>query len=387
MDRGATKDERHRWCSMTALGVGAAELAAILAASGRPVGAYPSQIDLSPVTYELVTPATAALIRVTGLDDQGEPWSLFCKVIQHPRHWVAERNLPDNIARTFVASYPWRQELGLWDEQFIATMPPGLRAPRLYRMIDLGDDRLALWMEDVSASQLPWDMPRFARAARLLGAWNQRASQSALVNALDLAPHFGLKTFVGSMLRRRGLQPLDDDDLWSHPGLVEAHETRARLRALAAQLDPLIARLDSMPLCRPHGDACPQNLLVPADAPCTFVAIDVSQQVPTALGCDLAQLVVGLVHAGARPARDMTEIMDATIPQYLTGLREHGWNGREDDILRAFWTALLVRSGFDSLPYEHLREPHDDATIPTWIAERIALTSFIASGASTALRQ
>jgi hypothetical protein len=140
-----------------------------------------------------------------------------------------------------------------------------------------------------------------------------------------------------------------------------------------------------MPLCRPHGDACPQNLLVPADAPDTFVAIDVSQQVPTALGCDLAQLVVGLVHAGARPASDLPDIMEATIPYYLSGLRSHGWNGHEDDITRAFWTATLIRSGFDSLPYALLDEASEQATIPNSVAERIALTTFIASGATTGL--
>jgi hypothetical protein len=141
-----------------------------------------------------------------------------------------------------------------------------------------------------------------------------------------------------------------------------------------------------MPLCRPHGDACPQNLLVPADAPETFVAIDVSQQVPTALGCDLAQLVVGLVHAGAVPARDLTDIVDATVPEYIAGLRAYGWNGQADDILFAFWTALLIRSGFDSIPYERLDNANGHTAIPRAIAERIALTTFIATGAMAVLQ-
>jgi hypothetical protein len=326
------------------------------------------------------------LLHVTGLDAVGERWSLFCKVIQHPRHWVVGRDLPDDIARTLVNAYPWRQELGLWDERFAATMPAGLRAPRLYRVIELGDDRTALWMEHVSSTQPAWDLARFARAARLLGAWNQRASRPELVSALGMAPHFGLRTFVGSMLRRRGLQPLADDDVWAHPWLSPALDTRRVLCALAPQLSDFIERLDGMPLCRPHGDACPQNLLVPADAPETFVAIDVSQQVPTALGCDLAQLVVGLVHAGAVPARDLTDIVDATVPEYIAGLRAYGWNGQADDILFAFWTALLIRSGFDSIPYERLDNANGHTAIPRAIAERIALTTFIATGAMAVLQ-
>lgn len=265
-------------------------------------------------------------------------------------------------------------------------MPHGLRAPQLYRTIALAEDRIALWMEDVSTSQPAWDVARFARAARLLGEWNQRASQPSVVGALDKAPHFGLKTFVGSMLRRRGLQPLADDDVWAHPWLAEAHETRAVLSMLAAQLDVLISRLDDMVLCRPHGDACPQNLLVPADAPDTFVAIDVSQQVPTALGCDLAQLVVGLVHAGVRPASDLTEIVQTTLPEYIAGLRECGWDGPDADVIRAFWTAMLIRSGFDSIPYERLDKANEGDALPKAVADRIALTTFIATGAAAALQ-
>ena len=386
MDGEAAEATVDRWRSPSALGVRADDLLAILADAGRPGIARPSHVEVSHVRYDLTTPATAALLRVTGQDTQGEQWSLFCKVIQHPRHWLAERDLPDDIARTLIAAYPWKQELGLWDESFLATMPDGLRAPRLYRTIELGDDRIALWMEDVPVSQPVWDADRFASAAHLLGQWNQRASQPSLVRSLARAPHFGLKTFAGSMLRRRGLQPLADDDIWAHPWLAEAQETRAMLRAFAPRLDALMTQLDSMQLCRPHGDACPQNLLVPPDGSDSFVAIDVSQQVPTALGCDLAQLVVGLVHAGARPASDLTEIVRATVPQYIAGLRTHGWDGHEPDVVRAFWTALLIRSGFDSIPFDGLGIADEHAAIPTSMAERIALTTFIAVGATDALK-
>ena len=60
--------------------------------------------------------------------------------------------------------------------------------------------------------------------------------------------------------------------------------------------------MDTLPQALPHGDASPQNLLVPADDPDTFVAIDVSFQNPQAVGFDLGQLLVGLTHAGLLPA-------------------------------------------------------------------------------------
>jgi len=42
----------------------------------------------------------------------------------------------------------------------------------------------------------------------------------------------------------------------------------------------LLDGMDALPQALPHGDASPQNLLVPADDPGTFVAIDVSFQNP-----------------------------------------------------------------------------------------------------------
>jgi hypothetical protein len=348
-------------------------------------GADPETLTVSAVGYPFSSPATAALQRLCGADADGRPWSLFCKVIQHPRHWSQLSGLPAEVAERVVTVYPWRQELGLWDEAFNATMPASLRAPRLHRVIDLGDERIALWMEDVPTSDTPWALDRYASAARALGQWNQRARAARLLEATGLAPHFPLKTFITNRLRGRGFAPLADDALWSHAWLAPHRDVRVMLTTLAPRLARLVEALDAMPLCRPHGDACPQNLLIPEHDPNTFVAIDISQQAPTALGCDLAQLAVGLVHAGTRPAADLPNTVDTVLPAYLAGLRDDGWTGHEDDVTRAFWTSLLVRSGFDSIPYPEVAATPTSTPLAVGFAERIALTRFIATHASTAL--
>ncbi len=85
-------------------------------------------------------------------------------------------------------------------------------------------------------------------------------------------------------------------------------------------------------MCLPHGDASPQNLLVPADAPDTFVVIDISFRAPHALGFDLGQLLVGLVHSSEVPAELMPAIADRIVPSYIAGLRRGGYRpaGRRD---------------------------------------------------------
>ena len=57
----------------------------------------------------------------------------------------------------------------------LASLPDGVRAPALHRVVDLGDDRLAVWMEDVVESAEPWDLDRYARGRALLGRWNARS--------------------------------------------------------------------------------------------------------------------------------------------------------------------------------------------------------------------
>ena len=109
----------------------------------------------------------------------------------------------------------------------------------------------------------------------------------------------------------------------------------------------MLDRLDGYVQTIPHGDASPQNLLVPVDDPETFVVIDVSFRTPHALGFDLGQLLVGLTHAGLVPASRLPEIAADDRPGLPRGLAEEGLTGQDDAVRDAFATSVLLRSGFD----------------------------------------
>ncbi len=94
--------------------------------------------SLEPVPYLSGSPATGALYRLRGTTTDGEPWSLFCKVLQHVRHWPMMPMLPAQFAADMIKWFPWRCELDLWDPIIMASLPDGLRAPRLHRL-----DRIA----------------------------------------------------------------------------------------------------------------------------------------------------------------------------------------------------------------------------------------------------
>lgn len=332
-----------------------------------------STAGVVPVDYAFDSPATGGLYRVLGTDADGRPWSLFCKLLQHVRHWPKLAFIPDELRAEFAEQLPWRAELELWDPAVIATLPAGLRAPALHRVIDLGDDRLAVWQEDVSHDHAGWDLPRFARAARLLGRWNGRSTTAAALAVVgDLPPGFALRMYATNAVSHRGLGPLADDGLWSHPWLAGHADLRADLRALGARIPDLLDTLDTLPQCAPHGDASPQNLL--ADSDDGFVVIDLSFRSAHALGFDLGQLLVGLVHAEMMPAAVMPETSTTILQAYTDGLRDEGIVDA-DAVAQGFAISVLLRSAFDGFRYDLLSVGTEEARHA--FDERVAMSRFL----------
>jgi hypothetical protein len=271
-------------------------------------------------------------------------------------------------------------ELVAWAPGFADRLPAGMRVPRLYHLAELGDDRVAVWMEDVRVLDGAWDPPRFARAAHVLGELAARRADPRLLAACGLPVGWGLRSYSRSRVELIGLPPLlERDEVWAHPLLAGAVDDRlqADLCALGARAPELLDRMDDLPQALPHGDASPQNLLVPADDPDMFVAIDVSFQSPQAVGFDLGQLLVGLTHAGELPAAALPAIHRRLVPAFTDGLRAAGGRASAEEVAFGYVASLVVRAGFSSLPFERLGEPPTPALAATF-GERAALTRFIA---------
>jgi hypothetical protein len=282
------------------------------------------------------------------------------------------------VRQLFFDRFPWRGELVAWERGFADRLPAGMRLPRLYRLADLGDDRLAVWMEDIRTLDDAWDLARFARAARALGGLAGRRSDPALLAASGLPPGAGLRYYAQSRVELASLPLLAQDEVWAHPLLAGAVDTRLRedLQILGARVPELLDRLDTLPQALPHGDASSQNLLVPAEDPDGFVAIDVSFQTPHAVGFDLGQLLVGLVHAGQLPATALPGIHPALAPAFTEGLHAAGGRAGLDEVAWGYEASLAVRAGLTSLPFERLGEP-PTPELAAIFRERAALTRFI----------
>lgn len=304
--------------------------------------------------------STAAVLRVAGTAHASAtrfPWSIFVKILQSPRHSRYIGMIPMDMREWFIAGVPWRDEADALGSEPPLQLPPGIRTPKVLRIDDLGDDRVAMWIEDVAIADVRWDAERFIRAARLLGRWAGRRCGDAIPRTLRGRAGHTLRMLAAGRLDRMAFPQLRDDTPWAHPSLAATGTLREDLRALAARVPEMLDHLDTLPQAIGHGDACPQNLLVPADAPDTFVAIDIGWQWPQPIGYDVGQLLVGLAPTGDLDIAALPALHDALVAAYLAGLHTEGCRADAADVAYGCDASLVIRSCFTAIPFGLLTGP------------------------------
>jgi hypothetical protein len=313
---------------------------------------------IDPVNYQFGTPTTKGAVRVRGVMADARGWSVFVKVVQAFRHWPMIDILPPGLRQDALDSPLWRYEADLYTSRVRELLPAGLRLPVLYDVVDLGDDRLGIIMEDVAIADVGWDDGRFAQAARLLARMAVRltngdalpASGSRVLGELSRVLYEGsLQTAV--------LPVLADDRTWARPLLSHWQDTlQGDLAELASRIPALLNHLNQLPQLMVHGDASPQNLLISAGEPDTFVAIDWSLGEYAAVGQDLAQLLIGLAHAGQLPVAELARVRDIIIDAYMQGLAEESYACDREHVANGLDGALAIRSAFTALPLDRLND-------------------------------
>ena len=337
------------------------DIARVLAIAAPPGGI--STWTVTPDAYPVLTPSTEALDRVVARTAGGREVRVFAKTIRSLRHWPMIGILSPEDRKTAIERFPWRTEADVYASSLVRHLPDGLRAPRTYAIDDLGDDRIRIWMEDLPVGAVPWDLERYASAARGLGRLAGRSHRDGL--PADTPPLFGGLRMLWSMrIANTVLPALRDDATWRHPLMVAAGEAdpalRADLLALAGGVPTILDGLDTLPGGLAHGDACPQNLLPDPDRPGGFVAIDWGFANVAPLGSDLVQLLTGRADNGELGVEDLPPIADAILAACLDGLRDEQVDASPVDVRRAFHGGLVVGKAFSALPIERLGGPVDD---------------------------
>jgi hypothetical protein len=188
-----------------------------------------------------------------------------------------------------------------------------------------------------------------------------------------------LRYYTNGRVQLAALPAIADEQTWQHPLLKAAvcnareHSLRAELLALGARLPAVLDSLDALPQTYQHGDASPQNLLVPADKPDEFVVIDWGFDSPQAVGFDLGQLLVGLAHAGALEPEDLPAIHAVIVKAYTEGLHADGMTVPQEAVRYGYLGSMLARATFTALPLEAFGAESSDE-LARLFDQRIRLT-------------
>jgi hypothetical protein len=178
---------------------------------------------------------------------------------------------------------------------------------------------------------------------------------------IAVTSHGSLPHVPGEVLRLQFLERelfmlpvLAGDAVWSHSLIAADPGLRADLHRLAARVPALLDSLDGLPQTLVHGDASPQNLLVPAADPDNVRRGRLSLIGPCAVGYDLGQLLVGPAHAGRLDVAGLPALTEAVLSAYTAGLADEGLRVDADVVRFGFHAALVVRSAFSALPLRRL---------------------------------
>jgi Phosphotransferase enzyme family len=327
------------------------------------------EVRVSPVDYQWGSVGTAGLWRVDVLDAAGTAvYAYFVKLLRHTRLWPGLKYLPDDASRAeFTDFFPWRAELDMHQNGIGRVLPDGMRTPVLHHVKYAGADYTGLWWEFVPQRSGPWQSADYRRAAYLLGRLAARRREGAPVNhtlpEVARIPHPGgsaLRYFASGRVLRGALPALRDESLWRHPVVAAAVQRTGdvglagELGALGDRLPQILDLLDTLPQTYAHGDASPQNLLLPVSEPDTVVVIDWGFGTLLPVGFDLGQLLAGLAQAGLADSAELEAIDPVIFEGYLAGLSDEDYCVEPDVVRTGYLGSLTARSALCTLPLELL---------------------------------
>lgn len=334
-------------------------------------------VEVSSVDYDLPAITTLGRHWVSGQAATANGATPFRIFVKHVQCWSRSRlfePVPLEIREMAAASVPWRTEPLVYRSDLAIRLPDGLSMPKVLGVYDLDELSASIWLAEVPATDWPWDLDRYRRAAYLLG---RLAGSPTVAPLADLGEHaWAVRDYLEGRFRHQVVPMLHDDELWSHPLLARSFgpEVRDRMRDAALLAPRWAAELDGAPLVNGHGDACPNNLMGAPERD-SLVLIDFGFWKPLPVGFDLGQLVLGEVQLGRRPAATLAETDAAIVPEYVQGLAAEGMVVDPTRVTRLHALQMLLFSGLSSMPFEHLETP-SSPQLDTLAADRAALATY-----------
>ena len=370
-------------------------LADIAARALHSEGATVIAAEAAPIPMPVLNLTTGGVWRIHGTAatpvDLGEPapFTAVAKLIQTPRLWPGIGQVPPQMRDEMARRYPWRTEAQVYGSRLAQVVPDGARLPEVYGLHEVDHERTVIWMEDVRQQPgAAWSEQEFGRAAlwlgRLAGSTAVRTGGPELDAARDADR---LRYFVEGVVAHVHAPALQGPELWRIPAVAEAAtpELVSGLRALAAGAGDMVQEMLAMEQFPSHGDASPQNLLMPeaggpdggtgGDGAEPFVVIDWGLYGAACPGFDLSQLLSGLVNDGAMPAETLASLEAVCLPAYCAGLAQSGAGVPAAVVQRGHALSMALFTGLVVANSPRLAEP-DSQILRDYMANRLAMAQF-----------
>jgi hypothetical protein len=309
---------------------------------------------VEPINHEKIIDTTAGLFRFSGESQGGsgrQPWAVVLKCIHNP---TVESQQPREY------SY-WRREIMAFQSGFLQRLPPGVRAPRGYGVME-NEHGAWLWIENIQETTgKQWSLDYFRRAARKLGRF-----QGAYLCGTQLPDYPWLcQPFFSVGWKEQNywpglLSPEFEQNAWKSTIVQSALDDRQKFRLLQLFVEKL--RFDEvnyrLPQVLCHNDVHRKNFMwtqKPQTGEEELIALDWAFTGPGALGNDLGELLGNSLYFFDYDPQEVETLEAALLDGYLTGIADN----------RARIDPRLVRLGYlISLSFWM-------ATLPGWTPFRL----------------
>lgn len=233
--------------------------------------AWPLQWSCEPLGVSLINPSTAGLYRILGtarLDDgRTVPWQLVLKVV-HLRDFTGTP-LEDGYIKNPEDWNYWKREVLARRSELPDQFTAPLRPARCWATEDLDDHTAWLLMEDLDNSPhsrprvADWSVQALADAAYDLVAFSaQGVGLVDTVQALPWVARNWLRSWVATFRAAGADHAVSHPGCWNHPFVRDRLPTSAQeaFSALMVRVEPLLKRLEAMPMSVAHLDLQASNL-------------------------------------------------------------------------------------------------------------------------------
>lgn len=307
-----------------------------------------------PYDRPALTTAGRYLVSGTASDDTGRTrrYAFFVKLVRAWGMSPLAAQVPEPLRSELAPLLPWRTEPDIYLGDLGRHLPDGLRLPHAYRVSELPDGSVAVWLDRLPVRRTRWDVARHRRAAHLLG---RLAANASVAPHAARVPHGRTaRRYAEHWLAVQVVPDLTTDDLWQQPTVAATFDPPLRQRILraAAALPALLDELESLPVATAHGDACTDNLLLTRTDD-DIVLIDFGFWGTAPVGFDLGQLLLGEIQLGRRPAAAFPELERECLPAYVQGLRDEGCAVPATQVRRAHAILTTIFHAIPSFPPEH----------------------------------